>query len=383
MSISRRAVLRRIGAATAGAAVAPSLASAPFDAFAEARATIDAERAAGPIRLNRNENAYGPSAKTIAAMQLAARSANRHPEADADALRAKIAALHRVTPDQIVLGCGAGEILRMAVDAFVGPRRKFIVARPTFDAPADYARRSGANVIDVPLTKNYAHDLEAMLAHCDAAGGLVYVCNPNNPTGSLTRRQDIEAFVRKLPAATSLVIDEAYHHYAGASSDYASFVDRPIGDGRVIAARSFSKIYGLAGLRVGYAVADAKTARRLASFALTEGVNVVAARGASAALDDTDHIRLSVKRNEDDRQEFFNQANARMLRAIDSRTNFVMLNTGRPGVDIVEHFKKHNVLIARPSGGFETYVRVSLGTQAEMREFWRVWDLMPAHKMSM
>src|SRR5204862_5853540 len=104
MSLSRRAVLRRIAAVTA--------------VFAEARAPIDAESAAGPIRLNRNENAYGPSAKTIAAMQLAARTANRHPEADADALRAKIAALHRVTQDQIVLGCGAGEILRMAVDAF-------------------------------------------------------------------------------------------------------------------------------------------------------------------------------------------------------------------------------------------------------------------------
>ena len=374
-----------MGAGAAISTVAPSLAHASLStAPGEPRLTSEASRPGGPIRLNRNENAYGPSAKVIATMQEAAlTAANRHPEADSEALRHKIAAVHHVTSEQVVLGCGSTEILRMAADAFVGPRKKLLVAVPTFDAIGDWARRAGAEVVAVPLTRNYAHDLDAMLARSDAATGLVYICNPNNPTGTLTRRQDVEAFLHKLPAATWVLIDEAYHHYAGTSSDYASFIDRPLNDSRVIVARSFSKIYGLGGLRVGYAVAAAKAARQLASRALPEDVNIVAARTAVTALNDIDHVRLSVKRNDDDRQEFFNQANARMLRAIDSRTNFVMVNAGRPAIDIVEHFKRNNVLIPRPFGGFDTYMRVSLGTPLEMREFWRVWDLLPAHKMSM
>jgi histidinol-phosphate aminotransferase len=385
MSISRRSLLRRIGAAAAGTAVVPSLAEASLSAArGEPGLTSDASRPGRPIRLSRNENAYGPSARVIATMREAALTvANRHPEAESDTLRNTIAALHHVTADQVVLGCGSSEILRMAVDAFVGPRKKLIVAQPTFEFMGICARQAGAEVIAIPLTRNYSHDLDVMLARSDAATGLVYICNPNNPTGSLTRRTDIEAFLAKLPATTCLLIDEAYHHYAAKSADYASFIDHPVDDGRVIVARSFSKIYGLAGLRIGYAVATVKMARRLASYALPEDVNVVGAKAASTALDDTEHVRLSVKRNDDDRQELFNQANARMLRAIDSRTNFVMLNTGRPAVEIVEHFKKNNVLISGPVTPFDTYIRVSLGTPAEMREFWRIWDLMPAHKMSM
>ena len=325
-------------------------------------------------------------------MQEAARTvANRHPETDLETLRNRIAGVHRVAPEQVVLGSGASEILRMAVEAFVGrggeldKPDKIIVARPTFEVIGDYARRAGADVIDVPLTRSYSHDLDAMLAHSDYATGLIYICNPNNPTGSLTRRQDLEAWLRALPPTTYVLIDEAYHHYVGTSSDYASFIDFPaddVDDSRVIVTRSFSKIYGLAGMRIGYAVASAETARRLASCALSNEMSIVAARAAVAALDDAEHVRQSVERNNDDRQEFFNQLNARMLRAIDTLTNFVMFNTERPATDVVEHFKKNNVLVAGPVPGFDKYIRISLGTGAEMQEFWRVWDLMP-HKMSM
>src|SRR5206468_11478150 len=149
-------------------------------------------------------------------------------------------------------GCGSAEILRMAADAFLGFGKKIIVARPTFELMSDCARGAAAEVVAIPLTRDYSHDLSAMLARCDSSTGLVYICNPNNPTGTLTRRRDLEAFVRQLPEKTFVLIDEAYHHYVGESSDYASFIDRPNDDGRVIVTRSFSKIHGLAGMRVGY-----------------------------------------------------------------------------------------------------------------------------------
>jgi histidinol-phosphate aminotransferase len=177
-----------------------------------------------------------------------------------------------------------------------------------------------------------------------------------------------------------VLVDEAYHHYVGDSADYASFIDRRVDDSRVIVTRSFSKIYGLAGLRVGYAVAAAHTAGVLAPRTLSDGVNVVAARAAAAALDDTEYVRTSVNRNTDDRQEFFNQATARMLRP-DSVTNFVMLDTGRGAVEVVEHFRNHGILVSGPFQGFDQNIRVSLGTPRDMREFWRVWDLIIGHKM--
>ena len=221
-----------------------------------------------------------------------------------------------------------------------------------------------------------------MLAQTTPETGLIYVCNPNNPTGGLTRRDDLDAFLRAVPSSAAVLIDEAYHHYAADALDYASFIDRPAENDRVIVTRSFSKIHGLAGLRVGYAIAAPHMARLLAPRLLPGGVGVVAARAAAVALDDQEHMRTSLTRNTDDKQEFFNQALSRMIRPIDSVTNFVMFNTGRPAVEVIEHFRQHGVLVSDPIPAFDTAIRVSLGTPAEMREFWRVWDLMAGHAMA-
>jgi histidinol-phosphate aminotransferase len=385
MAISRRHLLRRIGAAAAAATAVPSLAEASLGAVLGGDTTSAAGGVAGgPIRLNRNENARGPSANVIATIREAAHTAaHRYPDVEVEALRNRIASFHGLPPDRVVVGCGSGEILRIAADAFVGPRHSLIVAQPTFELIGAYAQRAGADIVAVPLRKDFSHDLPAMLARSDAATGLVYICNPNNPTGSLTRRRELEGFIRELPETTYVLIDEAYHHYVGESPDYASFIDRPVDDSRVIVARSFSKIYGLAGLRAGYAVAAPETARKLASCRLLESINVVAASAAVAALDDQEYVRLSVTRNVDDRQEFVNQAHARMLKPIDSQTNFVMVNLERPALEIIERFRQYGILLPPPVPSFEKYIRVSLGSPAEMREFWEVWDLMPVRHASM
>ena len=375
MTISRRRLIRQLGAAAAAAAAVPSLAeSTPAAGRPEG----------GLIRLDRNGNPYGPSAKAIAAMLEAARTSARcDAETESAALRDRLARFHSVPHNRVVLGCGANEILRMAADAFVGPRRSLIVAEPTFDSIRVHAQRAGADIVAVPLGHDYAHDLTAMLSRADASTGLVYICNPNNPTGSLTRRRDLEAFIRELPETTHVLIDEAYHHYAGESADYASFIDRPIDDGRVIVARTFSKMYGLAGLRIGYAVASPEAARWLAACRLVDGVNVVATRAAVAALDDQDYVAVSASRNVDDRQEFVNQAHARMLKPIDSQTNFVLMNSERPAIDVIERFKRNGILLPPPVARFEKHIRVSLGRAAAMQVFWETWDLMNFRHSSM
>ena len=379
MRLSRRNLLRRLGHA---AACGTAMAFIDEASFAATTPSSGAHRHGEPIRLNMNENAYGPSERAAAALRSTLGLVNRYPDS-ADPLVGDIAALHGVRPEQIVLGCGSTGILRMAAETFLGRGSKLVLAAPTFDLIAEYARGVGADVATVPLDQQYAHDLGGMLAHADDSARLVYICNPNNPTGSVTPRADLEAFIRKLPATTSVLIDEAYHHYAGASAAYASFIDRPIDDRRVVVIRTLSKVYGLAGLRLGYAVAAVEVARALSSHRLSMDVNIVALRAGTAALGDREHVRLSVQRNANDRQEFYNQATARMLRVIDSHANFFMLKTDRPAEVTIEHLKKHDILVAPPIPSMAKHIRVSLGTPDDMLEFWRVWDLMPRHNMEM
>lgn len=380
MSITRRSFLRNVAA---GSAVTAGLPSLPDLAFSERVQVSSASEAGGTIILSRNENAYGPSQKVIASMQDSLRYANRYPDPAVSALHERIAKSHFIKPEQLVLGCGSGEILSITAFAFLGPGKKLITVVPTFESIGRCAKSLGAELVEVPIARNYSHDLAAMLARADAATSLVYICNPNNPTGTLTPRIELESFIRKLPPTTTVLIDEAYHHYVERTADYSSFIDNPMNDDRVIVARTFSKIFGLAGIRVGYAVGAPQKIQALAARRLPEGLNAVGARSALVAYDDVDYVRLSAKRNADDRQEFFNQASARMVKGIDSHANFAMLKTGRMAVDVIEHFKKNDVLIARLFPSMNTYVRVSFGTPPEMKEFWRVWDLMPPGKMEM
>ena len=379
MLISRRSLLRNIGLGAAAAAASQSLEGICLASAAEK----PAEAALGLIRLDRNESPYGPSDNVTIAIREGLQLVNRFPQGELEALVSAIATRHAVQPEQVILGCGSTEILRMCASAFLGPGKKLITASPGFALMTQYGRELAADVEAVPLTKQYEHNLAVMAQCAVGATGLVYICNPHNPTGTLTARNQIEAFIRRLPATVYVVVDEAYYHYANVSAAHASFIEHPLDDARVIVTRTFSKIYGLAGMRIGYAIAAGATARHIATFRLLNGVNVAAARAARIALEDQGHVRASAQQNADSRQEFFNQANARMLRWIDSQTNFVLLNTERSSSDVVERCRKNNVLVA---GGFplmEKYVRVSLGTPAEMREFWRVWDLAPVPHMAM
>jgi histidinol-phosphate aminotransferase len=373
MSFSRRDLLRSIaGGAVTGAALTS------LEEFARARPPST------PIYLDQNENAYGPSPKAIEAMRAGLLAANRYPRIEYEELAERIAKFHKIKRGQVTLGAGSREILRMAVTAYLPVRKKLVLASPTFDEMAKLAQAvAGANLVGVPLTRRSGHDLDAMLAEANTTAGIIYICNPNNPTGSLTPRKDLEVFIGKLPRSAVIVIDEAYHEYVGTSSDYVSFIDHPLDDDRVIITRTFSKIHGLAGMRVGYAVSSPQRSRELSASRLPWGINFVAAHAAAAALEDSEYVRLCAERNRSDRQEFYNMVNARMMRQIDSLTNFVLMNTGIPGAQVLEHFRKNNILLGPLVPQMDKHIRVSMGVPEEMREFWRVWDLLPPHEMAM
>src|SRR5213595_3981327 len=254
-SISRRKFAHLLGVGAAAAIVRP-------------RFTIAAEQppktsiSTGIVRLSANENPYGPSAKAHEAMKNAHGVSNRYPDEANDLLIDKIAKINNVNREQIVLGDGSGEILKICAETFTGPTQgKLIAADPTFESILEYSKANGAEVVKVPLTSSFTHDLEKMGAAANGKG-LVYVCNPNNPTASITPKNDLRAFIQSAPAQTMILVDEAYFHFAD-SSDYESVIPLVKDHLNLIVARTFSKIYGMAGLRCGYCVAQKSAIERL------------------------------------------------------------------------------------------------------------------------
>lgn len=374
MPIHRRELFRQCSAAVVATAVPPSLLASA--------AAASSDSPGHPTRLNRNESAYGPCEKARDAFVNSFSESNRYPADDLEALRSAIASFHNVRPENITLGCGSEEILRMAAEAFLAPGKALVTATPTFDAIARAAALLGAEIRSVPLTRVHAHDLDAMLVQSRSGAGLVYLCNPNNPTGTLTPKPDLESFLSKAPSGVPILIDEAYHDYVTPAGAYASFLARAAADSRLIVTRTLSKIYGLAGLRIGYAVSAPETARPLAARRLAMGVNVVAARVALAALADQLYVAKIAARNADDRQEFLNQANSRMLRSIESHANFALLAAGAPGTEVAEQLRARGVLVAAGYPSFPNHIRVSFGLPADMRRFWTAWDsVVPSNPM--
>ncbi|HEV2194379.1 MAG TPA: histidinol-phosphate transaminase [Candidatus Acidoferrum sp.] len=372
MRIRRRELLQ-FGTAAAATALCSTLVEA---------GPVAADSPTRLVRLNRNESAYGPCEKAKVAFQEAFTEVNRYPSEDVENLRAAVAVLHGVQTENITLGCGSTEIMRMAAEACLGPGKTLVTASPTFDFIGHAARLVGAEIRSTPLTREYAHDLGAMLARTDGTTGLLYICNPNNPTGTLTPRSDLEAFLPKVHSGVSVLIDEAYHDYVTPTGTYASWAARAAANPQLIVTRTFSKIYGLAGLRAGYAISSTETAKSLAARRLPMDLNVVAARVALAALSDPAYVKKIAKLNEDDRQEFFNQANARMLRCLDSQTNFVLMRTSTTGKEVTDLLRARGVLVSAGYPSFEKHIHVSLGLPEDMQAFWQAWDAsMPHHPM--
>ncbi len=372
--LSRRSFFKTAGV---GVAVAAS-ASLPTEllSWAEPQRT---PQPGGPILLNSNENAYGPF-PSVLAMKNPFQDANRYPDRGYDKLIERIAAMHNVKADQVTLGCGSTEILKVAASAFTGPGKKLVMASPTFEAIEFYAKAANAEVVKIPLAATYSHQLVQMAEAVGKNGGLIYICNPNNPTASVTPRRSLEIFIRNLPPDTYVLMDEAYHDFVPVAADYISFLATPVDPDRVIVARTFSKIYGMAGLRLGYAVTSAKNSKAMAAHKLEDSTNILALRAGLTSLENEDDRKAAILRNGFDRDEFQRQATSRKLQVIPSWTNFVMFNTQRPIRTVIDYFKNNNIRIGRPFPPMDTYARVSLGQPVEMKAFWQVWDKMAAGK---
>src|SRR5437660_788884 len=363
MSISRRKFAQLLGAGAAAAVVRPHV------SFAKLTQPVATSSTAGGniVRLSANEIPYGPSPKALQAMTESFPLACRYPDEHNNVLIEKLAKLNDVNHDQILLGDGSGEILKLCAETFTGPRNgKLVAADPTFEAILNNANANGAEVVKVPLTTAFAHDLPKMLAA--AKGGLIYICNPNNPTASITPKDALRDFIAKTPRETTILVDEAYFHYAD-SPDYESVIPLVRDHPSLIVSRTFSKIYGMAGLRCGYCVAQKETLERIRPHQMWDSVNIMALTAGSASLYEPEQVPTGQRLNNEAKTFIIGELNKMGYKTIPSQANFIMFDCKRPVLPLIKAMKDRNVQVGRLFPPVPNHMRVTIGKKSEMESF--------------
>ena len=320
------------------------------------------------IKLASNENPLGPSPKAVAAITAALRNLHRYPDGSAFYLKRRLVARLGVSEDELVVGNGSNEIIELAVRTFLRPGDEAVMADQAFVIYRLVVQAAGGTSRVVPL-RDFTHDLEAMAAAVTPRTRLVFLGNPNNPTGTIFRRRAWEAFLRAVPRHLLVVADDAYAEYVE-DPEYPDTI-RERGDGRVpvLSLRTFSKLYGLAGLRIGYGVAPAPVIDALERIRQPFNVNALALAGALAALDDEEHVRRTLATNRAGMVFLVDAFRALGLAHVPSAANFVLVRVG-DGARVYEALLRRGVIV-RPMAvyGFPEHVRVTIGTEAENARF--------------
>jgi histidinol-phosphate aminotransferase len=315
------------------------------------------------IKVASNENPFGPSPLALAAMQTALAGVNLYPDGNAFYLKQKLAAKLGVEPSHLVLGNGSNEIIEFVAHALLAPGADTVVSQYCFAVYPIATKLFGANLITVP-TKNYGHDLPAMLKAITPQTRIVFVANPNNPTGTLAPREELIKFVNEVPDDVLLVMDEAYLEFLNDPLDLVSLI-RLGARKNLILMRTFSKIYGLAGLRIGYGIGNPEFIAALEKIRQPFNISLLAQTAALAALDDVEHVRKT-RANNSAGLEFFERAFRDLkLEFVPSHANFMLLRVGA-GQRVFEVMQKQGVIV-RPMGGYQLpeWIRISIGTPQE------------------
>jgi histidinol-phosphate aminotransferase len=359
-ALSRRGFTKLLGAGAAFAALRPAL------GFSESTPSPTDTKTPDVVRLSSNENPYGPSPAALKAMTAGFGLAWRYPDEKQDELVEALAKLNGVSKENVLTGAGSGEILKVAVAAFTGTDKKLVVGDPTFEAAAGHAKASHAEVVKVKLNATYGHDLPKM---ADIPGvGLHYVCNPNNPTASITPKAELRAFLAKVPRETMVLVDEAYHHFVE-SADYESVIPLVKDYPNLIVARTFSKVYGMAGLRCGYCVAQPDKIELMRAQQSWDSVSIMAIVAALASLGDDAQVANGRKNNSDVRKFVCGELDKMKFSYIPSHANFMMIDMRREVKPLIAAFKEKKVQVGRLFPPLPNFMRVTIGTKPQMERF--------------
>ncbi len=315
------------------------------------------------VRINANENPLGPCDEAADAIHGVVKKGGRYMYEETFGFQETMAELEGLKANYVQPYAGSSAPLHQAVLAFTSPDKPFVTADPGYEAGERAARFIGAKVIAVPLTKTYAHDVKAMAAASPNAG-LIYICNPNNPTGTLTPKEDIEWLVANKPKGSVVMIDEAYIHIAGAPM----CSDLVAKDKDVIILRTFSKIYGMAGLRAGAALARPDLLQKISPYS-SGALPVTGMVAATASLKSKKLVPERRKIIGEVRADVLSWLDKNNFKYVPSVSNKFMVDVKRPGGQVIEAMRKEKIYIGRVWPSWPTYVRVSIGTQDEMNKF--------------
>lgn len=325
---------------------------------------VERELGLTAVKLASNENALGPSPKAMEAVMKCLTSSNRYPDAGGYYLRQKLAARHNLGMENIVLGAGSTELILLLGHIYLGPGRVGLTSEGTFVVFPLAAQLADSDAIQVPL-KDYGYDLDAIAARIDERVRVVYLANPNNPTGTLFTATETDRFLEKVPDDVLVILDEAYCDYVE-RDDYSHSLDY-VRDGRyLIVLRTFSKVYGLAGLRIGYGIGHPEVIDALNKMRSPFNVSTAAMAAAMAALEDTDHVARSLEMNRRGMAFLTRELSGLGLKAVPSAANFLYVETGNAAQEDFKELLKLGVII-RPLGfmGMPQGSRVTIGTPEE------------------
>ena len=321
----------------------------------------------GPIRLSSNENPYGPSAGVRKAITNAFDEACRYPFYPLQGLIEMIAQKEGVTNEHVVVTGGSTEGLNATGLTYGLNGGEIIAADPTFQAMLTYAEQFGAYVHRVPVDDALDHDLEAMARRITSKTRLIFLCNPNNPTGTLLDKDKLRDFCSSISEKAVVFSDEAYYDYI-TEPDYPSMVELVKEGHNVVVSKTFSKVYGLAGIRIGYLIARPDIAERLRGNVMAN-TNILGIAAAKEALKDDEFYKFSIAKNAEAKAHIYNTLDDLSLSYIPSHTNFVFFKSGKHISEMIEKFRTEGIWIGRPFPPMLDYVRISTGTMDEVKAF--------------
>lgn len=320
------------------------------------------------IKLASNENPWGPSPLAVATIVQQAKNVHLYPDGDAYYLKQKLAEQLEVGQENIIIGNGSDELIKMLAETFINPGDEVIMPEPTFSAYEFAAKLMNAKIIKVP-TQNYKLDLESMFKKTTEQTKLIFICNPNNPTGTIISSTEIDQFLLNLPKQVVVVFDEAYYEYVK-NKNYTSGINYLQQFKNIIVLRTFSKIYGLAGLRIGYGIADRELISLIKRVREPFNVNSLAQAAALASLNDHEYLSTCKKLNQLGKEWLYEEIKKLKLIYIPSETNFILIDLNRNVSPIFEKLLKKGVII-RPctTFGLPNYLRVTVGKPEENKRF--------------
>jgi histidinol-phosphate aminotransferase len=318
------------------------------------------------VQLGMNENPFGPSPKAVEASRRFMEGVAPYPDDSGYFLRQRLAADYRVSMDDILISSGSSDILSLAYHAVLGADAEVVTGESSFVVYYQLAEILAMPIIRVPM-KDHAFDLDAMAERVTPRTRLIVIANPNNPTGTIVRKAELDAFVKKVPDRVLIILDEAYFEYVN-DPQYPSSLDY-VREGRpVLVLRTFSKAYGLAGLRIGYGISTREVIETLYKVRMAFNTNTVAQVAALAAWDDREHVEKSVRMNRAGLEFLYAGLAGLQVKYVPSYANFVLVDLGRPAREVTAGLLKQGVIV-RPAWGCPTAMRVSVGTREQNQAF--------------